>query len=724
MSVEIATAYVSLTTSARGIREAIEGELGGPLKKEAEKAGAAAGRNWYQGFDKETSKKLTDFGKKGMAATGLLTAGMFGAAKAAGSLEAAISANNQVLGRNAGEVQRWAKGSVEAVGLSERAALEAATSFGQLANVAQLTGTEVSGFSIEMVQLAADMAAYKDVSITEAVADLQSAFAGQTETIRDYGIFLDEASLKNAYFELTGERVSGTLTAQQRILATHHQALQDSTHLTGQAEREAGSLARAQDNLKAEFENAAAALGQELVPFMTDAIGAASDLFRWFGQLDEVTGGFAGKALLVGTGLLGVASAGSFVAGKIGGIAEFAGKAKNAMTTMGDNGKLKLNGLGLAAIGAAGAIAVIGINAQQNARDLETMNKIAAGLAAADPATAIGELGAALLMAELGGKSAAEGLREMAKAQLEGLKRTNDLITAKIVAGTATEAEIELHRKLVVAIMEEERSRAQAAATNLQYGDTVETAGEQTATAAGHIRTFAADTRAAQIAADALRRETRAQIQALKDLSSQIAGDTALLDLQDQFDEVRRLAEEAWVANATGADNAEKAVRDHERSVLDLQQGIIDYGTEIANLPPEQVTTMVADVDQGQLDFVENQLTTLARNRDVFLNIRPSTFNPGGSRTQFNARGTNAFGGGMSVTGEEGIEYSYHPKNTTIFSNTESGRVEHFINSRDLYDITGVRSAGRGGVEIGEVHLHDEADMQGFAAVLAMRLAS
>jgi hypothetical protein len=586
-------------------------------------------------------------------------------------------------------------------------------------------GTEVSGFSIEMVKLAADMAAYRDVSITESLADLQSAFAGQTETIREYGIFLDETSLKTAYFELTGERVTGTLTAQQRVLATHADALSKSTHLTGQAEREAGSLARAQDNLKAEFENAAAALGQELVPFMTDAVSAAGDLFRWFGQLDQVTGGFAGKALLVGTGLLGVASAGSFVAGKMSGIVDVAGKAKNAMTVMGDNGKLKLNGLGLAAIGAAGAIAVIGINAQQNARDLETMNTIAAGLSDADPATAIAELGAALLFAELGGKSAAEGLREMAKAQLEGLKRTNDLIAAKIVAGTATDAEIELHRKLIEAIMEEERARKQAATTAQQYGDATEQAGDQTATAAGHMRTFAADTWDAQSAADALRRETRAQIEALKALSAQIDGDTALLDLQDQFDDVKLKAKEAWIANATEADNAEQAIRDHERSVNDLKQMVIDYGTEVLNLPPEQVTAVVAQLDEGNVNDVERELEKLARRRAIWLDIRPSTFSPGGSRTQFNERGTNAARPGLSVVGEGGPEFTYLERNTKVFSNGESGRVEHFINGTDLYDMTGARGGRGGNVEInGPVTINDTVDLDGFAAVLAMRLAT
>ena len=133
MAIELATAYVSLVASAKGIKASIDKELS-PLEQSAKEVGDKAGKSFESSFSKQAN--LTDFSKKGLAATAVLSAGLFKAADAAGGLEAAMAANVQILGDASNEVQDWAKTSVDSVGLSERAALDAATSFGQLAKIA------------------------------------------------------------------------------------------------------------------------------------------------------------------------------------------------------------------------------------------------------------------------------------------------------------------------------------------------------------------------------------------------------------------------------------------------------------------------------------------------------------------------------------------------------------------------------------------------------------
>lgn len=319
MAVELAVAYVSIVASARGLGAQLDKELGGPLQKAAKESGEKAGKSWGESFS-QNADKMTDFGKKGLAATAVIGAGLFATAKAAGNLEAAISANIQVLGDASGEVQKWAKSSIENVGLSERAALEAATSFGQLGKIIGLGGTELAGFSTELVTAAADMAAFKDVPVAQALDDLQSGFAGSSEVLRKYGIFLDEGSLKQAYFRETGEKVTGTLTAQQRIVATNSELWRQGADMWGQAERESGGLARAQDNLKATLEDTAAAIGAQLLPAMTSVLGGVTSLISGFGSVNEATGGVLVTTLAVGTGLLGVASSVSYVGGKVSGL--------------------------------------------------------------------------------------------------------------------------------------------------------------------------------------------------------------------------------------------------------------------------------------------------------------------------------------------------------------------------------------------------------------------
>lgn len=361
MAVELATAYVSLTVSAKGIKGDIERELA-PLEQSAKDAGDKAGKSFSKAFSSNSSKELSDFGKKGLIATAALGAGLYGAADAAGNLQAAIAANIQILGDASDEVQDFAKHSVENVGLSERAALDAATSFGQLGKIIGFTGSDLAGFSTKLVTAAADMAAFKDVPVSQALEDLQSGFAGSTEVLRKYGIFLDEGSLKQAYFRETGETVSGVLTAQQRIVATNSEIWRQGADMWGQAEREAGGLARAQDNLKAEFENMAAALGESLVPSLTSLLSVGAKTFGVIGDLDHATGGAVGKFLAFGTAGLGLVSSLSFVAGQVGKLRDrFTELDKvNGTRTLTTTGKVAA-AMGIASAAAAGASVVYGL---------------------------------------------------------------------------------------------------------------------------------------------------------------------------------------------------------------------------------------------------------------------------------------------------------------------------------------------------------------------------
>lgn len=313
MSVELAVAYVNLVPSAKGMRNQIEAEL--DVDRVAKSEGEKAGKKFVGAFNTE-AEKLKDVGKK-MAAVGVVIGGgLFAAANAAGNLEAAISANVQVMGDASDAVQKWSKNSIDNVGLSERAALEAATSFGQLGKIIGLGGTELSGFSTNLVTAAADMAAFKDVPIAQALEDLQSGFAGSSEVLRKYGIFLDEGSLKSAYFRETGEQVTGTLTAQQRIVATNSELWRQGADMWGQAEREAGGLARAQDNLKAEMEDMGASIGKTLVPALTMMIGGLGDALGLVSGLNEATGGLVAMFATASAGTLAVGGATLYAIGK------------------------------------------------------------------------------------------------------------------------------------------------------------------------------------------------------------------------------------------------------------------------------------------------------------------------------------------------------------------------------------------------------------------------
>lgn len=301
-------------------------------------------------------QSMTRFGALGIAATGAAALGLSKFGSAAADQNAAMAALVQVTGDASGAIGEWAKDSVRAVGLSRRAALEAATQFGGIAKAAGLSADEVARWATEQTQLSADLAAFKNVSPEQAIQDLQSAYAGSSEVLRKYNIFLDDATLKAAYFRETGEQVSGTLTAQQRIIATHSEIMRQSTDMQGQWNREIGEAPAQQAMLKASLEDLQASIGQGVLPVMTNLLEGANKVVGAFNNLDDGTKSAIGTFATWATAGVGVVSSLSFISGQVI-------KLQDRLMPMGADGERSFNRLGKAAAAAGGVIAVVGIAA-------------------------------------------------------------------------------------------------------------------------------------------------------------------------------------------------------------------------------------------------------------------------------------------------------------------------------------------------------------------------
>lgn len=254
----------------------------------------------------ELGNKMTKVGAGAVAFAGVAGAALWKVGTAAGDKTQAISAMEQVLGDASKQVLEWSKNSVRAVGLSKTAYVEAATQFGGIGKAAEMSSGEVAGFSKEMIQLASDMAAFKNTSVDESLAALQSGFAGQAMPLREYNIYLDQATLKQAYFNETGERVTGTLTAQQRIIATHAEIMRQSTDIQGQWNREIDSNESKTIMFKASLNDLAAGIGQGVVPVMSTMLDGLNGIVGAFNRLSPTAqtaiGGIAGVGVAaVGT---------------------------------------------------------------------------------------------------------------------------------------------------------------------------------------------------------------------------------------------------------------------------------------------------------------------------------------------------------------------------------------------------------------------------------------
>lgn len=197
--------------------------------------------------------------------------------KAAADLGEQVNQSRVLFGQASSDVERFAKGAVNSFGLSERAALQAAGAFGGIGKSIGLSEGSLDDFSVTLVKIAGDLASFKNISTEEAIQKLTSGLVGQTETLRELGIIIDQDTLKRAaQREKIGDG-SKELSQQEKVLATYSEILRQSSDAQGDFARTSDSLPNQLRSFEAQVENLKASLGEGLLPVVVDAVGSLSD---------------------------------------------------------------------------------------------------------------------------------------------------------------------------------------------------------------------------------------------------------------------------------------------------------------------------------------------------------------------------------------------------------------------------------------------------------------
>ena len=105
------------------------------------------------------------------------------------------------------------------------------------------------------------------------------------------------------------------------------------------------------------------------------------------------------------------------------------------------------------------------------------------------------------------------------------------------------------------------------------------------------------------------------------ELKGEISDERAFLDMEQTFVDLRAAAEEAYIAAASGADDAAEKQRTYRNAVLDAREQVIEFGANVLNLPTSHVTALQLLADQGQFDELEQRLAILTRNRTMSVSL-------------------------------------------------------------------------------------------------------
>jgi hypothetical protein len=243
----------------------------------AETKNFVAGMNAGEKKTKTFGDKLAEFGKKAGLALAAATAAVGAFAikiavdgvKAASDLSESVSKVGVLFGDSASKIEAFAESAAASLGQTKQQALDAASTFAIFGSSAGLAGDDLVEFSTDFTNLASDLASFNNTSPEDAIQAIGAALRGEALPLRRYGVLLDEATLRQAAFELgIISTTKQALTPQQKVLAAQEVIYKQTTAAQGDFLRTSDGLANSQRILNAQLANIRTEIGTALLPIV------------------------------------------------------------------------------------------------------------------------------------------------------------------------------------------------------------------------------------------------------------------------------------------------------------------------------------------------------------------------------------------------------------------------------------------------------------------------
>ena len=220
--------------------------------------------------------------------TPLLAAGA-AAVNYASDTEESLNKVDVAFGSSSAAVRAWSEQTLTSIGLARGTALDMAALFGDMATSMGYSQDAAADMSTELVNLAGDLASFKNISIDEAATALKSIFTGETESLKNLGVVMTETNLE-AYAMSKGlTKAYSAMTETEKVALRYEYVLAKTTNAQGDFARTSDSTANQLRVLQESLKEAAASLGTELLPIVTPVIQRIGELVQKLSGLDDTT---------------------------------------------------------------------------------------------------------------------------------------------------------------------------------------------------------------------------------------------------------------------------------------------------------------------------------------------------------------------------------------------------------------------------------------------------
>lgn len=205
--------------------------------------------------------------------------GFFGGGiKGAMTLGETMSKTKEVFGGSTDAVVAQAGEMAKSFGLPKGALLDAASSFGLIAQGAGQSEAASAGMANGLAKLAADASSFYNVPLETSLEKIRSGLVGEAEPLRAFGVLLSETAVKAEAHRLGLDKGSKVLSESAKVTAR-------ASLITRGLETASGDLARTQNSAANQFRksegglgNFATAVGSVLMPAVESGIQVFNDL--------------------------------------------------------------------------------------------------------------------------------------------------------------------------------------------------------------------------------------------------------------------------------------------------------------------------------------------------------------------------------------------------------------------------------------------------------------
>lgn len=163
------------------------------------------------------------------------------------------------------------------------------------------TRTKAMELSQSLTQLAVDVASFNNAADADVIKDFTSALVGNHQTVRKYGILINENTLKQQA-EIDGiKKKYESLTELEKVQLRYNIILRGTADAQGDAIRTADSLANQEKRQEAELRNLQEQLGNKVVPAFLLVTKATMGWIQVINELLGVVGSLINKSQVMAT---------------------------------------------------------------------------------------------------------------------------------------------------------------------------------------------------------------------------------------------------------------------------------------------------------------------------------------------------------------------------------------------------------------------------------------